>query len=407
MDWERKYLDTAEKFRELSCGKKLLAGFNTNIDRVLRAEDIVEDFPSEKMEKISSWDDFQKVLNFCLDSGKNMEIDLKDYRPEIDGGETFIGGQGGIVSTFISRMGAESVLYTPIVSERLVESIDNEILGVKTGDGLEFKGITECVNSEKFKENLIIEFRSEKSGRLILSDHLEGFQPLFSEDIEDRIDELEKMVDRFFLAGFHHLEKKKIEKAGRQVRSLKSPVHVEYVYTDDRKSDTVVEEILPNADSIGFDEEEMLQVLESVGINDSPEKIEDFVEDLVEVREFTGVERVHLHTYEFHICVVSDSYGRTREQVLEEMVFGEIAAIASAEKGDIPFREDVESFDFEDKHFRGVDEIKEKTDEGIIELDNGFAALIPVVIHEDPERLVGLGDMISAGSFFWSCFQPQ
>ena len=408
MDWKKRYLEAAENFRDCRCDATFLSGFNVNIDRVIDAERILEDKAEPKeLEEIRSWSDFQSVLSYCVSNGKNMEIDLEDYRPEIDGGRRFIGGQGGIVSTFASRIGAESVLYTPIISEELADALDDGIMSPLTDGDISLTDIENCVNSEEIKENLIFEFRGEKSGRMILSDDLPGFQPLFSEEWEDNLTLLDSEVDRVFLAGFHHLREENIERAGRQLGMIDSPLHVEYVYTDDRKSDDVVMKILPEADSIGFDHEEMVQILESIEYAEEPESIEEYIEALSEVMNFSEVDRVHLHTYNFHICLVSKDYSITPEEVLDSMLFGEIAAIASAEKGDIPEREDIESFDFEDKHLRGLEEIEKVSENGIEEFDDFYACLIPVVIHERPKRLVGLGDLISARSFFWELFQSQ
>ena len=408
MDWKNRYLEGAKKFKDCRCDATLLSGFNVNIDKVIEAEKIVEDSAEpEELEEINSWKEFQSVLKFCVENGKNMEIDLHEYRPDIEGGKRFIGGQGGIVSTFASRMGAESVLYTPIISEDLAEALDEGIKGPVMDGDVSLKDIENCVNSEKIKENLIFEFRGRKSGRMILSDDLEGFQPMFSERWEDKLELLDSAVDRFFLAGFHHLKERNIERAGRQLERIKSPLHVEYVYTDNRKSDEVVKRILPEADSIGFDHEELLQILESINYTEEPEKIGEYIDALSEVKKFSEVDRVHLHTYDFHICLVSKDYPTEPEEVLESMLFGEIAAIASAEKGDIPEREDIESFDFEDKHLRGVEDVEKVSEKGIKEFEDFYACLIPVIIHERPKRLVGLGDLISAGSFFWELFQSQ
>ncbi len=401
MDWKKKFLEISEDFPEPDKNKKFLAGFNANIDRVLSAEKIIDsEIRPKDLERITKKDDLKSVLAYCKEKGKNKEIDIERFKPNIEDGKTFIGGQGGIVSTFASRIGANSAIYAPFISKRLSRAMDDEVLVPVTEK--KFKNVSDAVNSGKTKENLIFEFKGDKTGRLILSDSLKGFEPVFMED-EAFIKFIDEEIDRFFFSGFHHISEEMVEKARNQLKTLNTPIHFEYVYTDGKKSKKIVEEILPCVESLGCDGDEMNQIAESIGL-EPPESLNEHVDTMIKIMEKTGLSRFHIHTYEFHICVFRKDYGISPEKVLDSMVFGELCAIASAEKGDIPFIKDVRNFDFEEKHLKGVGKIEDFSETGIVSLNEFSIVAIPIIIHENPERLVGLGDIISSGGFFSEIF---
>ncbi len=401
LDWKKKYVEVARNF-SVDREKTFLSGFNANIDRVFRADEVLTRNPEEEdLGSIESYEDLLKVLKYCKENGKNKEIDIESYKPEIEGGETYIGGQGGIVSTFCSRIGTDSVIYTPFISEKLSEAMDSDIK-TKSCEENSFTYIENALNSEKTKENMIFEFQGDKTGRLILSDSLEGFEPVFMED-DDFLDFIDEKVDRFFFSGFHHISNEEIDTAKEQLKYLDTSIHLEYVYNDEDKARKIVNNIFPFVESIGCDGDEMEQIMEVKGM-EKPQNTREYIEKMEKIARDSGIERFHVHTYNFHMCMVRKGYGIDVERVLDSMLFGELCAIASADKGDIPYLEDIRNFSMNNKHLKGEGKVRRISDNGIIEKEDFYVLMIPIIIHEKPERLVGLGDLISSGSFFSEVF---
>ncbi|PSH02246.1 MAG: hypothetical protein BRC26_01540, partial [Nanohaloarchaea archaeon QH_8_44_6] len=71
-------------------------------------------------------------------------------------------------------------------------------------------------------------------------------------------------------------------------------------------------------------------------------------------------------------------------------------------------RNDFKDLEMDDKHIKRLDmledfgdffEIDDFARKGIGKVKNYRVAAIPTIIHEDPKRVVGLGDIISSGTF--------
>jgi ADP-dependent phosphofructokinase/glucokinase len=273
------------------------------------------------------------------------------------------------------------------------------------------KSVRDSVNSDRTKKNHIFEFKGEKTGRLILSDSLKGYGPYLPKPLEENLEMLEENVDCCFFSGFHNASgymQAKIRKAKRQISRIEKPVHLEYVHDPDT-SKLVVEHLIPVVDSLGLDETELklLCEMENVDCPDKPNFGEAFVA-LKQLLEKLELERAHLHTYRYHIAVEKQPFGASLRKLRDSMLYGEVCAIQSADRGMVPDSEDIQDFDMDGKHLHGMEQLEDFGEfhgldnfasKGTAEVDNLKVAGIPVIIHEDPERTVGMGDLISSGAF--------
>lgn len=352
----------------------------------------------------------KSTLAYCQENGENHEVNYSDL--EVEGGKKYIGGQAGIVSDFLAQTGNSAIFYTPYLSQELAEMMDERVLyPVSEEDRFVLKSVRDSVNSDRTKKNHIFEFDSGKTGRLILSDSLRGYGPYLPKPVEDNREVLEENVDCFFLSGFHNASgnvEAKIRKAEKQLSEIEKPIHLEYVH-DSGTSKLVVENIIPEVDSLGLDETELglLCEMKDVDCPDNPNFGEAFAA-LKQLLEKLDLERLHLHTYRYHIAVEKQSFGASLEELRGSMLYGEVCAIQSAEKGRIPDSDDVRDFDMDEKHLQGVEQLEDFGDfhgiedfstKGIAEIDGLKVAGVPVIIHEDPKRTVGMGDLISSGAF--------
>ncbi len=410
-NWTSRYKDSIEM---VESSVDVLIGFNANIDRVYNTSEIdinLENVDPDLKEKASSRKDLKSSLAYCIQNGENHEIKL-DMDLQFEG-EEFIGGQGGIMSNYLSKTGNGVIFYTPILSEKLSEKIDEKVLYPLIDGDFQLKNVRDCSNTDRTKINHIFEFEEGRSGRLILSDSLKGFGPYFRKGVEDKLEVIEGNVDCALLSGFHNVEgnkEAKIKKASEQLERLEIPVHMEYAHRDNQTALNIVEDIMPYVDSIGLDEAEFKKLAELLNQEDIEGNVSlgEAFRHSKDIIETVDVSRVHLHTYRYHVVVTKKNYPTKPEKIRRSMLYGEISAIQKAEKGRIPDLVDIEDFKSENVDLNGLTELRHFgdyfnldsfTETGIADMGQHIVVAIPTLIHREPERTVGMGDIISSGAF--------
>lgn len=397
--------------------KKVLTGFNVNIDYIYKYSEIdtdLEDVVPEKMDRIQGPDELNKVLKYCIDNRENLEVRGRYMAREFEGATKNIGGQAGIISNFLSRTGHYSGLYTPLLSDEVVDLLENDIVYPEADGHLHLKRIRDAVNTDRTKKNMIVDIDEDKTCRLIVSDRLEGFGPYFRKGIEERLDDLSEEFEGFIFSGFHDADgnfEAKINKAQIQLENINGPKHLEYVGMEERRSKMILAKLLPEFTSIGLDESEALQIGKLLG-NDLGDELSlgeafQLGKKLIKKK---GLERVHIHTYRYHVTVLDEC--EDPNKVRDGMLYADKAGIAMAERGNIPESEDLENISSHDdihlhrldelEHFRHHLGLEDFTETGITEVEDCTVVAIPTLIHEDPNRIVGMGDIISSSAFTYS-----
>lgn len=407
-NWVEKYRQSINLVEKTP---SVFTGFNTNID-VIHKDDFGDiSKPPELNNKIETADELKSTLRYCRERAENHEVDYSDL--DIDGGEKYIGGQGGIISNFLAETDGEVILYTPHLSEELAEMMNEKILyPVKEEDIFYLKSVQDAVNSDRTKKNHIFEFNSDRSGRLILSDRLKGYGPYMPKELEDELPLIQSNIDCCIFSGFHNVtgnKTAKLRRSGKQLGEIDKPVHLEYVHKDKETSEIIIENIVPEVDSLGLDETELKELSQITGIEYGEElNFGESFRILKETLEELDLSRIHLHTYRYHITLVDQSYPVEPERIKDSMLYGELSAIQSAEKGKIPDKGDIRDFNMEEKNLQDLQELKDFGDfhdldqfaeKGIAEIDGVKVIGIPILNHHNPERTVGMGDIISAGAF--------
>jgi len=290
--------------------------------------------------------------------------------------------------------------------------LNDNIVSPAVEGKLLLKRVQDCVNTDRTKENTIIEFESEKTGRLIISDKVKGFGPYFRSAIEDNLDVLEKDLDRIILSGFQNVDgnfEAKLEKSRKQLKEIETPKHLEYVSMEEEKARKILDDILPVFDSVGMDESEAFQVAEMFEMNPGEElSLGDSFKLAKNLIEEKDISRCHIHSYRYHLVVTEQDYPVAKTKIRRAMLFGSASAIQLADQGTLPDMEDMENFELDGKHVHRLDELEnfghhigeeDFAETGIAEHEGLNVVAIPTLIHEDPERLVGMGDVISSGTF--------
>ena len=410
--WRNRYVEMAES---PDIGEfHVLTGFNANIDRTLKFEDLEWslEVEAEHLETVKDMEDVRKVLKYSMEEGKNLEVDASKLNKDFGGGKTSIGGQAGIMANFLSGLNGSVTFYTPLLSEKLAGEINEKVLHPYFEDEFVLKNVRDASNTDRTKENVIIEYSEPQSGRLILSDRLRGFGPYFRSGTAENLNLIDENIQGALFSGFQNVtgnKELKIEKSKQQLEKIESKTHIEMVDCSRDLFNLIGHNILPHADSVGLDENEALQLAEVAGKNISePLHLGEAFDLFKTLMKETGLQRCHLHTYRYHLIVADENYNLGLEDIRDGMLFGELAAIKSAELGRIPVSADLDGLSFEDVHVKSLDEFEEFEDffnlenfaeNGLAEIDEFKVVAVPTLIHENPERLVGMGDLISSGAF--------
>lgn len=407
--WIERYLSSARNPRESA---EVLTAFNANIDEIHQYSDleISEDTEPGHVECVEDRTDFDAELLYGFENSISEEVELKEDI-ELKGGKNRLGGQAGIMSNYLALQKNSVIFYTPFLSQKLADMMNERILAPAIEGRFVLKNVRDAATSDRTKKNIIVEYDSDRTGRIIFSNKLKGFGPYFRKGVEANLESLQENVDRAIFSGYHNVGgniEAKLEKARQQLKKLDVPVHLEYVHRESTVN-TMLEKILPEVESIGLDEEESLKLSDKIGV--------DVHESLTLGDAFNvgknlihdhGVSRVHIHTYRYHVAIVEKDYPVTPEKIRDAMLYGEASAMSCADKGALPNTEDMGDFDMEQKHLHKLDEIEnfqqffgldDFVESGIAEIKGLRVVAIPTIIHEDPKRLVGLGDIISSGAF--------
>lgn len=410
--WTERFLES----KKMAKGDyvEVLTGFNANIDiktsyRELNTD--LEDVKPENIEEPHNNREFESLLKHCIENGENREVPRNGIQLDVSNGSRDIGGQAGIWSNYLSQTRNSVTFYTPFLSQDLADRINENVLYPVIDGQFVLKNVRDSANTDRMKENIIIEYDKEKTGRLILSDELKGFGPYFRGGVADNLDKMDRNLDRILLAGFQNASgnfESKLKKSAEQIAALETPIHLEYVDMSREVSEIVNNNIMPYVDSIGMDETEAatiadlrdIDVGEEISLGDAFNIGKDLIGE--------GLDRVHIHTYKYHVVIADEEYPVEEEKIRESMLYGEVSGITLADTGNMPRTETIEDFNMDDKHIERLDELENFQDffglenfveTGIACIDELKVVAIPTIIHEDPKRLVGMGDIISAGAF--------
>lgn len=394
----------------------ILTGFNANIDVIHQVSDLELDLSeteSELFDQVSTQRELESSLKYCIEKSENNEVDKGDLEVEFEGEES-IGGQAGIMSNFLAGTGNGVIFYTPLLSEELASEIDEKVLYPVMDGEFMLKNVRDSSNTDRTKKNHIFEFNNEDStGRLILSDTLKGFGPYFRKGVEENLGSIQENIDCAVFSGYHDIEgnkEAKLKKSAKQLRMINKPVHLEFVNKNTEVTSLILKYILPEVNSFGLDETEFHTLMNLLDIGDTEGDLNlgkafDAAREIL--RKFE-LNRIHLHTYRYHLTVVTEDYVTSSNKIRNSMLYGEIAAIQAADTGHIPKKEDITDFNMKNKEINGLQELRhfgnffdiedfEQT--GIAEIEDFNVIAIPTIIHNDPEKTVGMGDIISSGAF--------
>jgi ADP-dependent phosphofructokinase/glucokinase len=297
----------------------VFVGFNANIDRIIRVEDLPPgafSFPGGGK--------LRNRLDRSIERRAAQEWFVEDpafYRRAVGAfehcGHCAIGGQAGIAAVHLARMGVPVVrCFVPGICRECALMLENR--GVVPLNG---RNPPPC---DARHTHLVFEYGGEgtrpdaatRANRFIASPMAHPGKPLFDAHALARLPSLLSSCTRGFLSGYQYLASvEEFREARRQLHAMRrtSPSfrsHVEFVTIDHEEILAMLTRwVLPEADSVGCNEQELGLILASLGEEPPSPRGErqfdpaDLVEGALLVHRRLGMQRLHLHTYGISVLV--------------------------------------------------------------------------------------------------------
>ncbi|MDA3809793.1 MAG: hypothetical protein PF518_05610 [Spirochaetaceae bacterium] len=461
--WREHYESAPGQLEKMSHIKGLISAFNANIDAVIKIsgekiEEIIShnSFDTSALDKkgsssINSKEDALKGIIKCFTGGIAEEwlienVDVFHWLSENIGYDQMqMGGQGGIVANAMAVCGVNPV-YVHCASlpgdqgklfldlPNLV-SIDEKgelkkafdisrtediplihwIIEFDKGDSLNYNGKTvTCPKSNRFiatydplnfKLEIDKPFAEKFNGGKTPFEYiiLSGYQML-KESLNDglkgidRIEESIKVISKWKNSDAKHI------------------LHFEIASTQDKViRKTLLDRLATDSDSIGFNERELIDMLEVIGEQElaalchKETTSANLFKGMLKVFEYTKCPRLQLHMFGLYITLQKKGFSISPLQNRNGMQLAAVVAAAKAGTGAINqksvllWAKDKEVSDV------GLDELKSLSEEvkkefsendlvmdGIFVNDTLEIIAVPTILIDNPVTLVGMGDTISS-----------
>lgn len=461
-NWRELYKSAPEQLEKMSKVKGLISAFNANIDAVIKIS-------GEKIEKILNHESFDSTM--IVQSGpttiNSREDALRGIIKCFSGGiaeewlienETVyhwlnenigydqlqMGGQGGIVANAMAVCGVDPVYVhcasLPEIQGKLFLDLPN-LLSVD--DKGEFKKAFDISRSEIPLIHWIIEF--DKGDTLTIGDQtitcpksnrfIATFDPLnFKLAIDDafarKFDGEGAPFEYIILSGYQMLQEnlsggiKGLDRISESIKivdkwkkgSSNHILHFEVASTQDkiiRKS--LLDNLATDSDSIGFNERELIDLLEVIGEEDLAEICDkettsaNLFKGMQKVYEYTKCPRLQLHMFGLYITLQEKGFKITAEQNRNGMQLAAVVAAAKAGTGSISNKDILLWAKDREVSTVGLNELESLSDEvngqfgtnallstGIFGNETMDIIAVPTIIIDNPVTLVGMGDTISS-----------
>lgn len=461
--WFSHYQSAEEQLAKMSEVKGLISAFNANIDAVIKvsgkkiAEIITGNSLNEAelvvdgAKSINSNEDAIRGLIYCFKGGIAEEWLIEDVavfewlNKSIGYDNLQMGGQGGIVANAMAVCGVQDVYVhtasSPIEQSKLfldlpnLKNIDENGKIQKATDIsrskdiplihwiIEFdKGDTVSVNGETFicpKANRFIATYDPLNFKLAID-------PVFNEVMEKP----ETALDCIILSGYQMLSSQlpdggsgmdRIDESKKMVNSWRKQgsddiLHFEIASTQDKTvRKYLIDNLAGEVDSIGFNERELIDILEVIGETDLADACDketnssNLFKGMVKVFNYTNCPRLQLHMFGLYVTMQKKDFKVTPLQNRKGMQLAANIAATKAGTGAINTK-DILLWSKDQKVADvGLNELKGLSDtvaeiygannlleEGIFENDSVDIIAVPTIIIENPITLVGMGDTISS-----------
>ncbi|AKB19595.1 MULTISPECIES: ADP-specific phosphofructokinase [unclassified Methanosarcina] len=365
-----------------------------------------------------------------------------------------MGGQAGIISNLLARLELKKVVaYIPWLSEEQAEyfAATGNILHPKVENGkVLLKPPREAFKpGTGSKVNWIFEyskdlkvtcagstFKIPRDNRLIISSRPKWLRLDMDKQIYEHLDSL-LPVDGAMLSGYQMIKeeyedgstyKDYVENSVKVIEKLKSlnpelRIHVELTSIQNRviRKAILTEIVAKRVHSMGLDTVEVANALNVLGyeelsysvIKKGENGIMSLYQGAVQLMKDLDLERVHVHSLGFYICILAKGHPLTLKEHRDSLLFSSVLAAAQALNGKIENLKEAESGLEVPVSATGLEDIEnfqlyctgrklctsDEFEYGYIYGPDHDAILIPSKVVDRPKATVGIGDTISAGAF--------
>lgn len=473
-EWEQRHVDAFNNVKEaIPYLSGIFVAYNSNIDAIkhLTEADIsrltglfneadiqerIEEYPREIKDPL----DLMARLIISMREGKAAEIpthtsDIHEWLKQHLGFDyARMGGQAGIISNELACLGIRKVVaYVPWLSKEQTEyfvdsdnlwhpSIENGKVVLKHPKAAFKPNLEPKVNwILEYSRGLHVDcnkrsFIVQRDNRLIISSRPKWLRLDMDREVYEHLGVIFP-VDGAMLSGYQIMKeeyedgttyKHYVESSVQVIEKLKSlnpelRIHVELTSIQNRviRRAILADIVAKHVHSLGLDTVEVANALNVLGheelsysvIKKEENGITSLYQGAVQLLKDLSLERVHVHSLGFYICVLAKDHPLSLKDHRDFLLFSSTVAAAKAFKGTVESLNDAEvglDVPISSSGIKGLEEFKaycvsrklctaDEFDYGYLYGPDHDAVLIPSKVVEKPRATVGIGDAISAAAF--------
>ncbi|KKG03791.1 phosphofructokinase [Methanosarcina mazei] len=473
-EWEQRHKEAFYDAKEaLPYLDGMFVAYNSNIDAIRHLDEealtkLIGFFDeAEIQERVAVYPreiadplDFIARLLIAMREGKAAEVptyteEIHTWLKEHLGFDyARMGGQAGIISNLLARLDLKKVVaYIPWLSAEQAEYFEDNgnILHPKVENGeVILKPPSEAFNPGMgSKVNWIFEFSKDlkvscagstfkvpRDNRLIISSRPKWIRLDMDRAIYDQLETIFP-VDGAMLSGYQMIKeeyedgstyKDYVEHSVEVINKLKSlnpdlRIHVELTSIQNRviRKAILTEIVARHVHSLGLDTVEVANALNVLGyeelsysvIRKGENGIMSLYQGAVQLMKDLKLERVHVHSLGFYICILAKGHPLTLKEHRDALLFSSVLAASRALHGKIEDLNEAETGLDVPVSAQGLEDLEtfklyctgrklcspDEFEYGYIYGSDHDAILIPSKVVDRPKATVGIGDTISAGAF--------
>jgi ADP-dependent phosphofructokinase/glucokinase len=473
-EWEQRHTEAFYNVKEaIPYLDGMFVAYNSNIDAIkhLTEEDLsrligffneaeiqerIETYPREIKDPL----DFMARLLISMREGKAAEIpaqtsDIHEWLKDHLGFDyAHMGGQAGIISNLLACLELKKVVaYIPWLSQEQADYfVDKDnLLHPKVEDGkVILKHPREAFKPDiASKVNWILEyskdlnvscagknFKVSRDNRLIISSRPKWLRLDMDKEVYEQLDSIFP-IDGAMLSGYQMIKEEyedgstyedHVARSLQVIEKLKSlnpelRIHVELTSIQNRviRKAILTEIVAKHVHSLGLDTVEVANALNVLGheelsysvIKKEENGIMSLYQGAVQLLKDLSLERVHVHSLGFYICILAKGHPLTLKEHRDFLLFSSTLAAAKAVKGNVGDLAEAEAgleVPISNEGIESLENFKlycvgrklctlEEFEYGYIYGPDYDAVIIPSKVVDKPKATVGIGDAISAGAF--------
>ena len=461
--WFEHFQTTSEQLEKMSNVNGLISAFNANIDAVIKVsgkkiEEIISKYNMEASillgdgaKSINTNEDAIRGLVNCFKKGIAEEWLIEEksvfdwLNTNIGYDNLQMGGQGGIVANVMAACGVNDVFVHTASSPKEQSKLFLDLTNLKNVN--RFGELQKASTIDRTKDvpliHWIIEFDKNdtlsingenftcpKSNRFIATYDPLNFKLAIDEAFDKKMCDPSINFEYIILSGYQMLQNELtdgnsgIDRINESIKIIKkwsknnpnNILHFEIASTQDKIiRKYLVDHLAKDMDSIGFNERELIDILEVIGEDELAEKCQketnssNLFKGMIKVFDYMKCPRIQLHMFGLYITLQKKGNKISPVKNRKGMQLAAIIAATKAGTGAINSKDillwsqDREVSDIGLNELRSLSETvsqefgaNDLIEEGIFADDLVEIIAVPTIIIEKPITLVGMGDTISS-----------